>query len=105
MEMPLTVVVDGLRVRVGTGPGARGADVFAVISWDNDGRWAPTFDPLVEGGLGPMIEPLLRVPVFGAPSKKFSTPILLWRARLAIVSRGATFGAALLRSGFALNYE
>jgi hypothetical protein len=37
--MPLAVVTDGFRVSwMGDGPGDRGADVFAVVNWDNEGR-------------------------------------------------------------------
>lgn len=92
MEMPLAEVVEGLRLSAGVGPGARGAEMLAVFACASEGRCAPTLETT-------------ELRLVGLLSVTFSSPIRLWRARLATVSRGATFGTTLLRSGFALNCD
>lgn len=73
------------------GARVRGAEELAVATEVSAGREL--------GGLGMMVELRLE----GALSTRSSRPILLWRARLAIVSLGTISGTMLFRIGFALN--
>jgi hypothetical protein len=69
----------------------RGAEELAAGTDVSAGREAGGFEMMVE----------LRLE--GALSRRSPRPILLWRARLAIVSLGTISGMILFRTGFALN--